>query len=1178
MKIKFTFFLIFSFIFFHSYSQISGNWTLVGPNLFPTNVSGQINGIGRVCQFKFHPSDPQTMYAASASGGLWISTNNAQSWQKLGTDFLPHTACASVCIDYTNDSIIYLGTGDPNYYGNGIGIWKTTDKGATWNIANTGYGFRLAVEILMSPFNNEELIVATNSGILKTYDGGLNWTLKLSTGDFKDMRFKAVANTSIIFAVTSSQLWRSDDMGETWSQVTNGVVIPGGGSGQGFRLAVSTADSNVVYVGMIKDEGTILKSVDGGVSFTTVYHNPAQSLVGYDINGGGQGNYNFSMCCDPTNADIVYVVAHVVWKSVDGGVTWTQLTDWWANLHTDMHDIEVNPYNTNQVFNGNDGGVWLSTDGGDNWVQKSDGLGATEIYHAGTSPTRKDMISIGTQDNGELYFSNTSWKTNRGGDWGSRATFDQLNNTMVYYHENGKRRNLLGGPEANYGLPFTSSNTTVFDFPPTQTGVAFAQNQNVYRTDNLYATVPYWFPISSFNLQAKAMCSHPADPNLLYVVTTNNQLYRSDDALNQITTPAFVNNSVPAGSVASIAPIANNINVVYLSSGSRVYRSDDKGVTWTNVSYNLPTVNIIRIIHDAYSTDESVYVGTAKGVYYKNNSMVSWLNYSNGLPTIADITDFMIYNDGTSASVLRVSYYGRGVWESPLNTTQLPVASFSSSQNILCAGTAVQFTDLSSGSPFAWQWNFPGGSPSSSTQQNPLITYSTPGVYSVTLTVTNITGTNTIVQNSFINVTVPQALPLAEGFQGGGFVPANWQNVDDGNDNITWIKDNANGGYGLSTSSTIFNNFDYDVNGLHDALHTPKYNFTGLTSAQLTFDVAYARYDGSYMDTLAVLISTDCGITFTEEYVKGGTMLATAPDNTNYFVPSASEWRTDTVDLGAYINQPDVMVAFQNRGHYGNVLYLDNINISSASSSAPVAGFYASAVSVCAASAVTFTDLSSSLPSSWNWTFAGGSPGGSSLQNPVITYNTPGSYDVTLVVSNANGSDSLTLVNYITVLAPPAAPVISQNQNTLSSTPGVTYQWYLNGVLIPGAGNQTFNATTDGNYTVMITDSNGCSALSLSFPFIFNAVIENATNENSLSVFPNPVHDMLNIYFNSGTERQDFVLEIKNLLGQTVYSEKVKSLNREWNTHINISEFAEGMYLVLITGENKISGRKILVY
>jgi hypothetical protein len=127
----------------------------------------------------------------------------------------------------------------------------------------------------------------------------------------------------------------------------------------------------------------------------------------------------------------------------------------------------------------------------------------------------------------------------------------------------------------------------------------------------------------------------------------------------------------------------NNQNVVYISSGSKVYRSDDKGATWTNVTYNLPNVNIIRIIHDVHSTDESVYVGSAKGVYYKNDTMTSWLNYSYGLPTIADITDFMIYNDGTAASVLRVSYYGRGVWETPLNTLPVLVSEAFSLTDIL---------------------------------------------------------------------------------------------------------------------------------------------------------------------------------------------------------------------------------------------------------------------------------------------------------------------------------------------------------------------------------------------------------------------------------------------------------------------------------------------------------------
>ena len=137
-----------------------GNWQAIGPILFPTDVSGQINGIGRVSQIKFHPSNSQKMYAVSASGGLWISNDGAETWQRTGTDDLPGTACASVCVDYNNDQILYLGTGDANYYGSDWGIWKSTDGGAHWSASNNGIGNRLAVEILMHPSNNNELIAA----------------------------------------------------------------------------------------------------------------------------------------------------------------------------------------------------------------------------------------------------------------------------------------------------------------------------------------------------------------------------------------------------------------------------------------------------------------------------------------------------------------------------------------------------------------------------------------------------------------------------------------------------------------------------------------------------------------------------------------------------------------------------------------------------------------------------------------------------------------------------------------------------------------------------------------------------------------------------------------------------------------------------------------------------------
>ena len=98
--------------------------------------------------------------------------------------------------------------------------------------------------------------------------------------------------------------------------------------------------------------------------------------------------------------------------------------------------------------------------------------------------------------------------------------------------------------------------------------------------------------------------------------------------------------------------------------------------------------------------------------------------------------------------------------------------------------------------------------------------------------------------------------------------------------------------------------------------------------------MAYARYDATYSDTLAVLVSTDCGTTWTEAWVKGGTTLATAPDAQDFFVPTSAQWREELVQLTAAVGQPEVIVAFEDRGHYGNVVRVDNINLTAVVESA----------------------------------------------------------------------------------------------------------------------------------------------------------------------------------------------------------------------------------------------------
>jgi photosystem II stability/assembly factor-like uncharacterized protein len=661
-----------SFFIEVSTAQIGGDWKLTGPLKFPTNKSGQVNGMGRVCQIVFHPSDPNKMYAASASGGLFISSDGGTNWiVAAGTDKLPDMSCASVCIDHTNDQIIYLGSGDPNYYSTSYGIWKSTDGGATWKASNTGIGNRMAVNLYMDPADNRVIVAATNDGIWKSLDAGATWSVKKSGGDFKQMIVKP-NDSKTLYAITSSAFFRSTNMGDTWTA----IALPGTNS-NGGRIGVSKADPERVYITFVGNFSSaqatpVYKSTDAGLTFTVVKPANSFNMNGYSETESGQGNYNYAMTVDPLNANNVWICGHCVFKSTDGGVTWSRKTSWAIQMHTDMHQIVYSPHNAAKLVDANDGGVWKNDDAGAGvkWIPISDGLASTECYHAAQSPLKKDRISAGTQDNGEIYFDAGTWYTNRGGDWGELIAFDYQNFNMVYYTDAGNRRVGMTGGSQNLSFPFTPSKSTIIEFTSLKPNVAFIGASDIWRTDNLATNPPTWKKISNFNEAIKSIGISPADANVVYAVTSSGKVFRSDNALSA--SPAFANVSIvptAPSSKASIAIIKSTPNVLYLSCNSKVYRSEDKGVTWTAVSTGLPATNFIKMYHDVYSTDESMCIANGMGaVYYKNKNLTSWVNYSKGLPTICNVTDFMIYNDGNyKNSVLRISYYGRGVWETLLH-------------------------------------------------------------------------------------------------------------------------------------------------------------------------------------------------------------------------------------------------------------------------------------------------------------------------------------------------------------------------------------------------------------------------------------------------------------------------------------------------------------------------------
>ncbi len=239
----------------------------------------------------------------------------------------------------------------------------------------------------------------------------------------------------------------------------------------------------------------------------------------------------------------------------------------------------------------------------------------------------------------------------------------------------------------------------------------------------------------------------------------------------------------------------------------------------------------------------------------------------------------------------------------------------------------------------------------------------------------------------------------------------------------------------------------------------------------------------------------------------------------------------------------------------------------------PEAGFTISDNEICEGDCVSFTDQSSNTPLSWHWILPGTANGNSTAHNPSACYTTAGDYDVTLISTNATGSDTLVLNSFVHVYPPPPLPVISQSGNILTSTPGASYQWYLNGQVIAGAVYQQIFVTTPGNYKVKVWDSIGCSSLSALLAWTQVGNVDELSQ--SVSVFPNPADDEIQILINQNSEIEHPEIKLLNMIGQQVEANAVKN---DFNSFtISTESLASGSYWLLITDTKIRSTVKIIV-
>jgi PKD repeat protein len=405
-----------------------------------------------------------------------------------------------------------------------------------------------------------------------------------------------------------------------------------------------------------------------------------------------------------------------------------------------------------------------------------------------------------------------------------------------------------------------------------------------------------------------------------------------------------------------------------------------------------------------------------------------------------------------------------------------PTASFTSNKTTVCAGQTVAFTNLSTGSPTANAWVFAGGTPSTSSVTNPTITYNTPGTYSVSLTATNSNGSNTYSVIGYITVSSPATLPLTQDFQTGVFPPTNWSLVDGGADAVKWQLSTSAGQ--ASTQSAVFDNFSTNVSDTRDELKT-FVNLAGFTSSKMTFYRAYGQtFTAPNIDTLEIRVSTNCGTSSTQVYYKGGSQIATGNgDAVTIYVPTAGQWVKDSIDLTPYVGNANVMVSIINRSHYGDGMYLDNINITGVTSSAPTATIN-SVSTACTGQSIALTNTTTGSPTSYTWTTTGGVPVSATTQTMSVSYATAGVKTISLTVANASGtvtvSKTITITATPVVTLTPTSTTICAGQTvTLTASGATTYTW-----LPTGSGTSSaVSPTSTTVYTVTGTTS-GCISTS----------------------------------------------------------------------------------------------------
>jgi photosystem II stability/assembly factor-like uncharacterized protein len=678
--------------------------TLPGSTTYLENASGRITGVAA------HPLDPQTLFVATAGGGVWRTRDGGTTWTAL-TDDQATLFTGAVAIAPSSPNVVYAGTGEANmgpskrerhniYYGRGI--LRSGNGGDTWTLTGAdAFDRRTISRLVVDPQDPNTVYAAVGAqsvnglagetGILKTTDGGLNWTnttrALTSTAAYSDLVMDPF-DRLVLFAaigqpdgadgdgINRNGVYATSDGGLTWSS----IYYPATSLTGRVALAVSRAYPSVLYAASARTSDQHLEKVvradaTGWTQLTTPGSLCPSGTGSVNVLGKA-GDYHLVLAVDPdpARAQSLYLGGICTIRSRDGGVSWDPIPvapGDTSGPHRDHHALEFDAWG--RLLDGNDGGIWR-LDGYDPvlWSNLNGNLQTVQMIGLSLHPTNLSIAFGGTQDTGTVRFEgNLEWTRRLRGDGGASA---------AVLLPNGQARVYQVTRISSTGAVFRRSNTTGDTFVSAADGIDPADSTNFYppialdprdrdhvylATDRVYETVTagtWWYPMPRVGWTVAdpvdSLALSPSTPGTIYAGAGPHFLASFDGGQTwSQRDPAGVTGRIKALAVDA----ASNLTVFAVSDGfggPHVLRSLDGGLSWTDIGLALPNLPVQSLVLDPRSVPAAVHVGTDGGVWSSSDVGATWSRLGAGLPN-AQVADLQL---NVSTGVLAAATHGRGVW------------------------------------------------------------------------------------------------------------------------------------------------------------------------------------------------------------------------------------------------------------------------------------------------------------------------------------------------------------------------------------------------------------------------------------------------------------------------------------------------------------------------------------